>query len=589
MKNSFLIILSTLVHMAHAQVILDLAPGDTVKYVPVSKKASWIYVRSADANLALSLAVDGKKQNEQDDSRGSESVERLQFKPEKGRKYELSVYAKAYLGNAKPAKIEIFESPELIPSKSNFTTDQFREDLRVFRSIREQANSGLYVYRSRARIDSIYARADAEISNCQHIFDFYKIIARLTEFEGSCHNYTDLPDHASYYLTGQDEYLPVTLKNWNGHLLQNSKDVAIPLAAEILSINGLSAGEMIRRLSGYYSSDGYAQTYKEVAGFEKGMSDKFYIEFGTHPAYTIRYKWDNKIQEVTLPGISLQRFRELHDSRHSAAKAVPQERYDLKKVNDSMYHLSIRGFDFAGGKDDPAYKKFADFLDNMLLTLERENIENLIIDLRGNAGGAGALYEKVFTYLTRHPFRDSQYAYTLMNEMPLKDRLVITPLFLSNGATDGYGLDIYLKDLYPVGVQGKFYWADQKNPLILPNEKSFKGQLYLFVDEYVASAGSHLASLIKSYTNAIVIGKETDGGYYEHNGHLPVVYELPNTKIQSGFSIVHVIQDARILPDQAKGRGIIPHIEIEHTIDGFLNHTDEYLKKTLELQAVSKD
>ena len=256
----------------------------------------------------------------------------------------------------------------------------------------------------------------------------------------------------------------------------------------------------------------------------------------------------------------------------------------LIKSCGGIYRLSLRGFDFATGKEDPAYKKFSVFLDQMMDTLERENIQNLIIDLRGNTGGTGALYEKVFSYLTQRPFRDSHYAYTKFNEVPLEEKLVITPLFLSNGVQDKQGLNAYLKQLYPKNVQGKYYWADDKNPSIMPNDRTFKGQLYLLVDQRVASAASHLASLIKSYTNAVVIGKETVGGYYEHNGHLPLVYELPNTGIQTGFSIVHVIQDAQNLPDQKRGQGVMPHITIHQTDQEFLDQSDVYLKKVAELR-----
>lgn len=205
----------------------------------------------------------------------------------------------------------------------------------------------------------------------------------------------------------------------------------------------------------------------------------------------------------------------------------------------------------------------------MMDTLEKEKIQNLIVDLRGNTGGTGALYEKVFSYLTQRPFRDSHYAYTKFNEVPMEEKLVITPLFLSNGVTDKNGLNAYLKSLYPKAVQEKYYWADDKNPSVLPHEKTFKGQLYLLVDHRVASAASHLASLIKSYTNAVVIGKETVGGYYEHNGHLPLVYELPNTGIQTGFSIVHVIQDAQNLPDQKKGRGLFLTLKFIRPVRNF--------------------
>ncbi|WP_353145466.1 S41 family peptidase [Chryseobacterium sp.] len=584
MTKAFIIPLLLWANSTYTQTSLNLKPGDTLTYSPRSDKPAWISIQSNEANMVVALFMDGKKVKEQDDSRGIKSVERLYYIPEKGRKYELKIWAKSYIERSKPVKISINESKNVDILKGQFSPDQLVEDLHTFRAIREQVNSGLYVYRSKKQIDSIYQQAETETRNSKTIFDFYKVIARLTGFEGSCHNYTDLPNHASYYLTQKSEYLPVTLKNIDGRLLQDSKGVAMPLGAEILSINGVPAKEMISRLAQYYFSDGFSMPYRETIGFDRGMLDKFYIEFGTHKNYVISYRWNGKVDEVSLPGISLENFKKLQESRHSLSfdKKLMSEKYSLTKEGEGIYRLSLRGFDFAVGQEDPAYKKFSVFLDQMIDSLEKEKIENLIVDLRGNTGGTGAVYEKVFTYLTQRPFRDSHYAYTKFNEVPMGEKLVITPLFLSNGVQDKNGLNAYLKQLYPKAVQGKYYWADDKNPSILPNEKTFKGQLYLLVDQRVASAASHLASLIKSYTNAVVIGKETVGGYYEHNGHLPLVYELPNTGIQTGFSIVHVIQDARNLPDQKKGQGIVPHIEVHQTDQEFLEQTDVYLKKVFE-------
>ncbi|RXM53236.1 MULTISPECIES: S41 family peptidase [unclassified Chryseobacterium] len=586
MTKTFIIPLLLLVNALYGQTDIELKPGDTLKYLSTAKQPVWITVQSNDANVAVAQFLEGEKIKEQDDSRGIKSIERLLFTPEKGKKIEFRVWAKSYVEKSKPSKISITESKTVPILKSQFTSAQFVEDLRIFRSIREKANSGLYVYRSRQQIDSLYQKAEEEAASCKTIFEFYKVIAKVTGFEGSCHNYTDLPNHASYYLTQKPEYLPFTLKNIDGRLLQDSKDNKIPLAAEIISVNGIPAKEIISRFSQYYFSDGYSMPYRETTGFERGMLDKFYIEFGTHKQYIISYQWNGQVHEVTLPGISLDAFKKLQESRYSLTldKQLMAEKYSFTKEGEHIYRLSVRGFDFATGKEDPAYKKFSTFLEKMMDTLEQEKIENLIIDLRGNTGGTGALYEKVFSYLAQKPFRDSHYAYTWFNEVPMEERLVITPLFLSNGVNDKRGINAYLKQLYPTSVQRKYYWADDKNPSILPNERTFKGQLYLLTDQRVASAASHLASLIKSYTNAIVIGKETVGGYYEHNGHLPLVYELPNTGIQTGFSIVHVIQDAQNLPDQKKGQGIIPHYEIKITNQEFLEQSDVYLKKALELQ-----
>jgi len=70
---------------------------------------------------------------------------------------------------------------------------QMKKDLDLFYNIREAANSGVYKYRTKAEIDSIYQWAYAQIEQSYSIGDFYNIICEITDFEGSCHNNTDLP------------------------------------------------------------------------------------------------------------------------------------------------------------------------------------------------------------------------------------------------------------------------------------------------------------------------------------------------------------------------------------------------------------
>ena len=70
---------------------------------------------------------------------------------------------------------------------------EMKEDLNVFRKVREKANSGLYIYRTKAEIDSIYNWALTETKDALPLTDFYKILLVVTDFEGSNHNGTDLP------------------------------------------------------------------------------------------------------------------------------------------------------------------------------------------------------------------------------------------------------------------------------------------------------------------------------------------------------------------------------------------------------------
>jgi C-terminal processing protease CtpA/Prc len=141
----------------------------------------------------------------------------------------------------------------------------------------------------------------------------------------------------------------------------------------------------------------------------------------------------------------------------------------------------------------------------------------------------------------------------------------------------------HLKDRFPV-LQNKISWQNQKyNPTYYPKSPIFREDLYLLINENTASAASHFASLVRAYVkNVTIIGVETAGGYYVHNGHFPLVYQLPNSKIKTQFSIVNVVQDAPKKDSQPIGHGIMPDYEVWQTLDDFLKQKDTQMEFTLK-------
>ncbi|HEY9260658.1 hypothetical protein, partial [Chitinophaga sp.] len=80
-------------------------------------------------------------------------------------------------------------------------------------------------------------------------------------------------------------------------------------------------------------------------------------------------------------------------------------------------------------------------------------------------------------------------------------------------------------------------------------------------------------------------GVETVGGYYGHNGHMAVIYELPHSKIKTKFSIVYVDQDAPVKLDQPVGRGIIPDHTVWPSFNDFMENRDTQMEYVLKLIA----
>ena len=105
----------------------------------------------------------------------------------------------------------------------------------------------------------------------------------------------------------------------------------------------------------------------------------------------------------------------------------------------------------------------------------------------------------------------------------------------------------------------------------------------MLISPAVASAGNLFASLVAGNENTIVIGEETLGGYYGHNGHTPLEYVLPKSKFGVRFFMDNIEQDVPFKPNQLFGRGIMPDHEVSQSLEDFLQHADTQMNFTLEL------
>lgn len=474
---------------------------------------------------------------------------------------------------------------------------EMKEDLQVFRNIREKANSGFYRYRTPAQIDSIFNWAFSQIRNPLSINEFHKIVMTLTDFEGSNHNNTRLPHSPSMYISKETGYFPFHFRKIGDKMIVNYEGGEIPLGSEILSINGMSATELRQRFSKYYTTDGYNETANDKACIENSYGWIFPFEMGNFDTFDITYKtpYSDDVQKISLPSVDKQKNSARYINRYSAKQDSLldfdfQEKYSFRRISPQTALLNFRIFTMASNAEDPEFKVFSNYLDSLFLSFKLNNTQNLIIDIRNNPGGNDPTYEKVFSYLTDHPFRENTEAYILFNKLPYPHHYKWNSCDKGNVKRELAELNDYLQTTFSVRKDGDTkYYQDQKfNPVYYPDSNRFRGNIYLLINEDVGSAASHFASLIRGHSNATIVGVETSGGYYGHNGHFPVEYVLPNSKITTRFSIVHVTQDAPNKSSQPAGRGIIPDHEVHQTLEDFIRHEDTQMNYVLKLIENSK-
>ncbi|HQH40947.1 MAG TPA: S41 family peptidase, partial [Bacteroidales bacterium] len=211
------------------------------------------------------------------------------------------------------------------------------------------------------------------------------------------------------------------------------------------------------------------------------------------------------------------------------------------------------------------------YITNAFDELNEKNIQNLIIDIRGNEGG------------------DDEVNLVLGNK--LAKRQIEFPAFREllryEDVSDEYRpyLNTWDKSFYNrkgqlIKKENGFYtWKrDRGNSIIKQNNKAFRGNTYLLVDAANSSATFFLTAGLQQNKIATVIGSETGGNRKGTNGGQLFFLRLPHSKIEIDIPLIGYYP----LTEQPD-KGIKPDIEIPLTISDLLSNKDRVLEKTLEL------
>lgn len=476
--------------------------------------------------------------------------------------------------------------------EDSFSHKKMKKDVSVFKEIRIKANSGLYKYRTKKQIDSIYNWAENEIKNLSTYREFYNLICTLTNFEGSLHNDTSIPDSEWQNLREEKYgYFPFPIKWIKGKWLINFKDGEIPIGAEIISINNVPISEIITNLNKYYTTDGQNKTGKRI-GIRTHFARYYRLAYGLTNSFKIKFlkKVSNKLEAIEISGVSHAEYYNRFNNRHSKpydqiyyAALADNKKYNFKKLDSLTGILTIHSFSM-GNETSIEHKNYVRFLDSVFTKIKDYKFKNLIVDVRQNGGGTDPNDLVTYSYLTQRTFQENKQAWIRFNKIPLiKYYNIGIPKFIRPLFVGKYNREF--QETFPLQKDGRYYQNENSDDhkIRTPNKNAFTGSIYLLTSPAIASAGSLFASMVAGNDNTITIGEETMGGYYGHNGHTSMEYKLPKSKIVTQFSVVNLEQDVQKKSNQIHNRGIIPDYNVNQNFDDYLNQEDTQMNFVLEL------
>jgi len=223
---------------------------------------------------------------------------------------------------------------------------------------------------------------------------------------------------------------------------------------------------------------------------------------------------------------------------------------------------------------NPEYPVFKNFVWQLIDSLNNNNVENLIIDLRNNRGGNLTLAIQLMYFLSSNTDLKgfTEYAYT-------------SDIYKS------YFPDEYeeLRENYPDGIPENELVLNQDSDNLfneITDSKSkyyisedrpvYKGNIYIISNYRTESAAAMLTTLFQDNKIGTIIGTSVGNNPTGATTYTPM--KLPKTK--ASVSIATTYQER---PNKLNGIIQIPDYWIEYSINDLISGKDPYLEKIKEL------
>ena len=466
---------------------------------------------------------------------------------------------------------------------------QLEIDYAIFRMGLEKIHPGLYRYNSKNHMDSVFLLLKQGLSDEMDLLDFYRRIAQVVA-EIKCQHTVATPKKVILSkIEKEGKLLPFgTFWEFDPTAVYITYDFSsegnLPPGTRILEINGKSIEDIYATLISYFPSDGYILSNKHsrlMYGLELHLwyyllidhPDTFVVKLETPQKNVIEKKYDAVTAKELAKNYNRYtsqkdpELRPYFDYWKNWNKKNTSKPIRLEFVNDSIALFTVGNF---------LSNKFKKLVDQAFKEINRRNIRNLIIDVRGNGGGSDIFGRYLFTYLIEKPtaYFDSLYTTTGIAD---------TTFLFKHTDKDQEWYYSNLPLVYQLS-DGRFATKPEINQglrLLEPGDVPFKGDVYVLMNGRSASTTAEFTAATHFNNLATFIGEESGGAYHGGNGGDFAQLNLPNSEIQVQIPLSRYVMNSN--ESRFVGQGTIPNFEVTRSIEDVLKGRDPQLEYTIEL------
>lgn len=431
-----------------------------------------------------------------------------------------------------------------IKPDSLFSRDILVKDLEDLKKTILESHPDPYAFCGENEFEKSFAYTIHAIRDSMPLSSYIRKVAQFLNVMQDSHTSLDYGYLQDIQFNQEGYYLPLSVRKAEGEEDGERKIVVagewthgIPKGSELISINNHSSEDVFKLALQYACIEGQskiAQTSIAVALVPIVCG----LEYGYQKNNTVCYipPGTDEMKVTEIPGYHRKEF---NIERREREKQKPSWMPELTMDDDNdMAILKIPTFSPLSGK------KYAKAIRQSFLTVNQNNINNLVIDLRGNGGGSSAWVEYLYSFLDDNGYNTPDNVIGRNSELA-KNRnrifhtgiaqLIIKIFYRKDEDVISYQRISKL----PFGAQDTVYF---QKPTKQKDAYIYRGKSYLLINGLTASAGVDFTHAFKSKNRGEIVGEQCLGPETGTWGN-PSLYTMPETGVRMTISTIRYNYD----------------------------------------------
>ena len=457
-----------------------------------------------------------------------------------------------------------------------YPPQQLQKDYTLFRQILEESHPSLYWFTPKDSLDYYFDRGFNQLKDSMNEREFRMVLTYVIDKIRCGHTSVRPSKKYSRYLdTAKLKLFPLSLKVWDDTLVVtsniNRRDSILQRGTIVTAIDGRSASKLIDTLLNYVTGDGYAIAGKYQSLSNRGNFATLYKNvFGLPDTMQVEYfdstgELKNTFLQAYDPKDTIGKLR--LNIKEPRKKQIRQRELVANRniqIDPSLSSAFMTVSTFAKGN------RLRSFFKKSFKTIDKLNLQHLVIDVRSNGGGDAGISTLLTQYLIDEKFKIADSLYALKRSSRYRSYIQwqrvywLMTRFVTSKRADGN---------YHFGYYERHYFKPKK-------KHHFDGNIYLLTGGNSFSATTLVLKALQGQPNVKIVVEETGGGAYGNTAWMIPDVRLPETGVRFRLPKFRLVMDRDLVKS---GRGVMPDIYVRATPEYILKGVDPKIEAVKEI------